>query len=392
MEIKDLSIPRCKKFSGYKPCYSYKNCLENGCQADIPDNHTGVKILLISLEALGAVLDNTALLPAIKRKFPESTIYWLTMENAQKILQNNILIDRIFVWNDEHRMILRNIEFDYIMNSDKSDYACAFTIELNAKTKLGFVLNEDGKIIPANEGALYSYLLGNDDQLKFRDNKRSGLDIIHEAFELDYKMDEYSFAFDTEEQFFIEKYKNEINYDPKKTYVGFNTGCSNLFPNKKMTIKQHVKLINELGKDKDKVIVLLGGREDTERNLQIMDSVNKNIKHNIISTPTSLGLRRGFCFMEICDIVISGDSFGMHMAIALKKYVIAWFGLSCAAEIELYGRGEKLVPEGLECSPCWKRVCPYNLECIDMIDLNRIITLTRDYKKSRIRKTITEKI
>ena len=83
----------------------------------------------------------------------------------------------MFVWNDESRMILRNIEFDYVMNSDKSDYACAFTNEINAKTKLGFVLNEDGKIIPANKGAIYSYLLGNDDQLKFRDNKRTGLDI-----------------------------------------------------------------------------------------------------------------------------------------------------------------------------------------------------------------------
>jgi len=347
----------------------------------VPENHSGAKILFISLEALGAVLDNTAVLPAIKRKFPVSTIYWLTMGNAQKILHNNRLIDRVFIWNDEQRMLLRNIEFDYVMNSDKSDYACAFTNELRAKTKLGYLLNDDGKIVPANKGALYSYLLGNDDHLKFRINKRSGLDILHEAFELEYKMDEYSFALDQEEHAFINNYKKEIKYNPTKIYVGFNTGCSTLFPNKKMTIEQHVKLINELGRDKDKVIVLLGGREDSERNLQILEAVNKGIKHNIISTPTTLGLRRGACFMDICDLVISGDSFGMHMAIALRKYVIAWFGLSCATEIELYGRGEKLIPEGLKCSPCWKRVCPYNLECIDMIDLKRIIALTRNYKR-----------
>jgi heptosyltransferase-2 len=386
MELKELNIPRCKKFSGYKPCISYKNCLENGCQADIPENHTGVKILIISLEALGAVLGNTAILPAIKRKFPESTIYWLTMENAQKLLHNNQLIDRVFVWNDEQRMILRNIEFDYVMNSDKSDYACAFTNELKAKTKLGFLLNEDGKIIPANKGALYSYLLGNDDQHKFRENKRTALDIIHEAFELENKMDEYSFAFDETEKTFIDNYKNEIKYNPAKTYVGFNTGCSDLFPNKKMTINQHIQLINELGRDNDKVIVLLGGREDSERNLQIINSVNKNIKHKIISTPTTLGLRMGVCFMDICDLIITGDSLGMHMAIALKKYIIVWFGLSCAVEIELYGRGEKLIPEGLECSPCWKKVCPFNLECIDMIDLNKIIGLTRNFKKPEYEK------
>jgi heptosyltransferase-2 len=390
MELKDLTIPKCKKFSGYKPCYSYKNCLENGCQNDTPETHMGVKILFISLEALGAVLDNTAVLPAIKRKFPESTIYWLTMESAQKILHNNKLIDRVFVWTDEHRMILRNIEFDYVMNSDKADYACAFTNEVKAKKKLGFVLNEDGKIVPANEGAVYSYILGVDDQLKFRDNKRSGLEILHEAFELEYKMDEYSFELDDEEKSFVESYKKEIKYDPSKTYVGFNTGCSTLFPNKKMTIDQHVKLINELAQDENKVIVLLGGREDTERNALIMESIDKKIRHKVISTPSTLGLRRGACFMEISDIVISGDSFGMHMAIALRKYVIAWFGLSCAAEIELYNRGEKLLPEGLECSPCWKRVCPYNLECIQMIDLGRIIELVRTFAENKSKKVLVK--
>lgn len=390
MELKDLNIPKCKKFSGYKPCYSYKNCLENGCQNDTPENSMGVKILFISLEALGAVLDNTAVLPAIKRKFPESTIYWLTMESAQKILHNNKLIDRVFVWTDEHRMILRNIEFDYVMNSDKADYACAFTNEVKAQTKLGFVLNEDGKIVPANDGAIYSYILGVDDQLKFRDNKRSGLDILHEAFELEYKMDEYTFELDDEERNFVESYKKEINYDPLKTYVGFNTGCSTLFPNKKMTIEQHVKLINELAQDENKVIVLLGGREDSERNEQIMESVDKKIKHKVISTPSTMGLRRGACFMEISDIVISGDSFGMHMAIALRKYVIAWFGLSCGAEIELYDRGEKLFPEGLECSPCWKKVCPYNLECISMIDLAKITELVRAYSENKSKRVLVK--
>jgi heptosyltransferase-2 len=92
-----------------------------------------------------------------------------------------------------------------------------------------------------------------------------------------------------------------------------------------------------------------------------------------------MGLRKGACFMDIADIVITGDSFGLHLATGLKKYIIAWFGLSCSAEIELYDRGIKLIPEGLFCSPCWKKVCPYNLECIQMIDLTKIISLTKEF-------------
>ena len=379
MNFKDLKIPNCKNFSGYKPCISYKNCLENGCQQENDQTKMGIKILIISLDALGNVLANTPILPSIKRKYPVSTIYWITMPNAEKILFNNPYIDKIYTWTDENRMVLRNIEFDFIMNGDKSDYACAFANEIKAKEKFGFGLNENGKIIPLNEGALYSYLMGTNDQLKFRENKKSGVDIIHEVFELEYKKDEYIFNLTEEEKVFVKNYKEEIGYDKNKTYVGFNTGCSNLFPNKKMTIEQHVSLISELVKNGNIQIVLLGGREDTERNNIIIHALDKSLRNKVINTPTDLGLRKGACFIDICDVVITGDSFGMHMAIGLKKYVIVWFGLSCAAEIELYGRGEKLIPQGLECSPCWKKVCPYNLECIQMINLKKIITLVKEF-------------
>jgi len=380
MDFKDLVIPKCKNFSGYKPCKPYYNCLESGCALE-EEGKMGTKILIVSLDALGNVLDNTPLLPAIKRKYPVSTIHWMTMPNAEKILFNNEYIDKLFLWSDESRMIARNIEYDVVMNADKSDYACAFTNEVKAKKKLGFLLNEDGKIIPANETAMYSYILGIDDQKKFRENTKTGVEIIHDVFELTYERDRYVFSLTEEENKFVEEYKKSINYNPDKVYVGFNTGCSELFPNKKMTIEQHVKLIDELIKNDRNIVMLLGGREDTERNDTIYNSFNKEQKHRIINTPTTEGIRRGACYMSMPDIVISGDSFGMHLAIALKKYIISWFGLSCHQEIELYDYGVKLYPEGLECSPCWKRKCPYNLECIDLIDLNKIIETVNLFKK-----------
>ena len=382
MDFKDLKIPKCKNYSGYKPCKPYYNCLENGC---FENNNMGTKILIISLDALGNVLDNTPILHSIKRKFPVSTIYWITLSNAEKILLYNPLIDKVFTWNDENRMILKNIEFDYVMNADKSDYACAFANEVNAKIKLGFLLNEDGKIIPANESAMYSYKLGIDDQLKFRENTKTGIEIIHEVFELDYQRDDYVFKFSPEEQKFIDDYKKEINFDDSKLYVGFNTGCSELFPNKKMTVGQHIKLIDSLLKEKNIKIVLLGGKEDTERNEKIINTFDANQKKNIINTPSTLGMRKGACFIDICDVVITGDSFGMHLAIGLKKFVIAWFGLSCWSEIELFGRGVKLYQQDLFCSPCWKRVCPYNLECIQMIDLDKIVSIVKEQRKVLVR-------
>jgi heptosyltransferase-2 len=357
------------------------NCLENGCQADTQENRIGKKILIISLDALGNVLDNTPVLSAVKREYPESTIHWITQPAAVNILKGNPLIDRLYAWNDENRMILRQIAFDIVYNADKSDYACAFANEVSAGLKKGFLLNDDGIIIPADADAYYSYQLGNDDQLKFRENNRSGINILHEAFGLKYQRDECIYTFTDEERAFIAAYKEEIGYSSDAVYVGFNTGCSELFPNKKMTVEQHIALISDLINHPARMIVLLGGREDTERNTRIYDTIPVELRHKVINTPTTQGIRRGACYMEIPDIVITGDSFGMHLAIALKKHIVAWFGMSCAAEIELYDRGIKLVPEGLACSPCWKKQCPYNLECIEMIDLKKIVHYVDAFKK-----------
>jgi heptosyltransferase-2 len=45
---------------------------------------------------------------------------------------------------------------------------------------------------------------------------------------------------------------------------------------------------------------------------------------------------------------------------------VALFGSTCAQEIDLYGRGEKIVT-GVECSPCYLKKCPIGEICLDDI-------------------------
>lgn len=365
-------IPDCKRFSGYKPCFTDHNCWENGCRENIP---TGTKILIINLDAMGDVLMTTAQLSSIKKKYPQSTIYWVTLKICAPLLYYNDYVDHIFSFEAESLLILSQMEFDVVMNVDKSQRSGALLNNVNAKLKLGFGIDKDGKIIPVNEGAYYNYQLGMDDHLKFKLNKRTGQDYLSETFELEYERNDYVFNFTDEESEFIDNYKKEIGIRARDKVVGFNTGCSNLYPNKKMSIEQHIYLINKLLAENKYKIVLVGGPEDTDRNHEIY----AHFKGKIINTPTNHGVRRGACYESIPDVIITGDSFGMHLAIALKKYVISWFGLSCWTEIDLYNRGVKLYQKELFCSPCWKKVCPYDLECIKMIDLDRIVIEVDNY-------------
>ena len=356
----------CKRFSGYKPCFPDHNCWKDGCKEYIL---VGIKILIINLDAMGDVLMTTAQLPALKRKFPESTIYWITLKNAAPLLFNNPLIDHVFTFDASSIMIAQQMKFDYVMNVDKSQQSCALLNSIDSAIKLGFGLDQNGKIIPINKGAQYNFNLGMDDNLKFKVNKRTGQDYLAETFELEYERDEYVFEFTDDEKKFIETYKKEIGIRKSDKVVGFNTGCSELYPNKKMTIQQHIYIIRKLLK-KNYKIVLLGGPEDTQRNKEIYSK----FKGRIINTPSNEGLRRGICYESIPNIIVTGDSLGMHIAIALRKFVLAWFGVSCWNEIDLYDRGLKLYNEDLFCSPCWKKQCPYDLECIKLIDLEAIIS------------------
>lgn len=365
-------IPNCKRFTGYKPCYPDHNCWKDGCKDNIP---FGTKILIINLDAMGDVLMTTAQLASIKKKYPESTIIWVTLKNAYRLLDNNPYIDKVFVYDAESISVLQTMKFDIVMNVDKSQRSGSLAMQVEAEKKMGFGINENGQIIPLNEGAHYNYQLGMDDHLKFKVNKRTGQDYLSETFEVPYERNDYVFQLSDDEQTFVNDYKKSMGIKDTDEIVGFNTGCSLLFPNKKMTIEQHQVLIERFLKTDRFKIMLLGGPEDTERNKIISEPFGDKV----INTPTNEGVRRGACYESIPQVIITGDSFGMHLAIALKKYVIAWFGLSCWEEIDLYDRGIKLYPEGLFCAPCWKKKCPYELECIQMIDLDKIYDETVAY-------------
>jgi ADP-heptose:LPS heptosyltransferase len=360
-----ISIPSCKNFTGYKPCFPETVCYER-CVNPRP---IGKRILIVNLDAMGNVLVTTALLPALKRKYPESTLSWITLANAAPLLENNPDLDRVYIWEPESWLVLGQMRFDLVLNVDKSRRSCAFTQSLQAKRKMGFGLNGNGAIVPLNKEALENYRLGLNDRLKFKVNTRTVPQLQSGQFGLPYRRERYRVWLTDEERAWTAGFRREAGIAEADFVVGFNTGCSELYPNKKMTVAQHLELIRRLNSRPGIRAVLLGGPEDTLRNAEIA----RQAGGAVVSTPTTEGVRHGLCSIELCDVVISGDSFGMHAAVALGKPVIVWFGVSSAVEIDLFDRGAKLVPEGLACSPCWKRQCPFNLECISGIDLDRIV-------------------
>jgi len=353
----------CRRFTGYKPCAPGMVCA--GCLQRQP---RGKKVLIINLDALGAVLMTTALLPAVKRRDPDSTVHWVTLPAAVPLLANNPLIDRIWPYDFETVTILQSMRYHRLYSVDKSPRSDALAMMVPARMKLGFGLDRDGAIAPFNREADYAYRLGLDDRLKFKENQVAGVRFLAQALKLDYRNDEYVLELTGQEKDLAREFRRRNKIGDGDIAIGFNTGCSDLFPNKKMTVEQHLWLIRRIRQVLPKArLVLLGGKAETERNLEI----RRKAGTSVINSPTDQGLRRGIVYIQACDLVVTGDTSAMHMAIALRKWVVAWFGLSCAPEIELFGRGEKIV-SSLDCAPCWRKSCD-RLSCVRELDTEAML-------------------
>lgn len=328
----------------------------------IPDK----RILIVHLEALGAVLRSTALLDPIKAKFPNSHVTWVTKNPAPLLLKNLKAVDRILTTSPDDILALGALEFDIAYVVDKSLTSAGILRQTRVGQVFGFTADSrTGAILPATPAAQELWEIGLSDQKKFFENKKPETQLICEALELPYSRHEYQVVLNAKEMAASQALRAQ--WAPKGEFiVGLNTGCAAVIPYKKLTIEMHrelaVRLKNELGV----TVVLLGGPEDTERNQQIRAGLD------VISTETEKGLRDGLVSMNAVDAVVSGDSLGMHMAISLKKWVVAWFGPTCSHEIDLFDRGVHILTKA-NCSPCWKRACDKNPMCYDLVDVKEII-------------------
>ncbi|WP_025321512.1 glycosyltransferase family 9 protein [Deferrisoma camini] len=353
----------CRYFTGYKPCRFRRLC--DGCPEYRP---RGTRILLINLDAMGDVVRTTALLPALKRVYPQSFVSWVTLKNAAPILEHNPYVDEVLLYGPDTVLELEPRRFELVLNVDKTRRSAALAQRVQAAERRGFGVNEHGAIVPLTPEAGYQYWTGLDDDLKFHRNRKSEQQMLAETMGLEFRRDPYVLVLGPEERSFVERTRRAWGLGGE-VVVGLNTGCSTLFPYKKLPVEYQARLAEELVDRFPGVrVLLLGGPEDAERNREIA----RLTRAPVLETPCTEGLRRGIQYMDLADVVITGDSLGMHLAIGLGKRVVAWFGLTCEQEIDFFDRGEAVLAR-VDCRPCWRRACNRPVKCYERVDMEELL-------------------
>jgi ADP-heptose:LPS heptosyltransferase len=328
------------------------------CQ-DCP-HYDGVdfRILVVKLDAMGDVLRTTAILPGLKEKYPHSHVTWLTRKESIPLFDHNLLVDRVLDCSAESFLAVQAEEFDLVLGLDAAPESARIATLAKGKEKLGFGWHPRGYSFPVNDEARGWYEMGLFDDVK-KANRRTYQDIVLGICRLEQGDKEIVYACAPDELSGAEELRKKWKLRPGRPVVGVNAGRR--WVNKKWPEAKSVALIRKLLAGGYSVL-LLGGPEERELNARI----RRKAGPKLVDAGSGHSVREYAAIVNLCDLLVTMDTFTLHLGLGLKKKVVALFGPTSADEIEVYGRGVKLTPL-VECGCYYRRECTAESPCMGTI-------------------------
>lgn len=350
----------CRHFRWDRPCAPHKRAghLCPGCPEYDPVRS---RLLIVKLAAVGDVLRTTALLPAVRQAWPGARITWLTQPAAAPLFERNELVDEVLTTGDAvtaARLAVEN--FDVVLCPDADPQAAVLAAAAHADLRVGFGMDRCGRVVPLGPGAEQWFRMGLDDRTK-RDNRETYQTLVAAVLGLDAaavappvlvpRAGDVAAA---------RSWRAALRFDG--ALVGLNTGAGGRWLYKQWTFEHQRAFLSKavaagLG------VVLLGGPDERQRHRDLLATAGGI---PVFDAGNDNDYSRFAALIEQCAVLVTGDTFALHVACARRVPVVALFGPTSSAEVELYGLGEKIVP-ALDCLCCYLPVCDVDPHCQALI-------------------------
>lgn len=354
----------CRYFLGDRPCVWHKT---SGVLCTC-DHYQRVeqRVLIIKLDAMGDVLRTTALLPALAEAHPGGAITWVTRKESRPLLERNPYVTEIVNYGEDALVQLQARTFDRVINLDAGKTSAGLATLAKATQKDGFILDARGCVQPTNASARKWLEMGVFDDFK-RQGTRTYQDLMLEIVGLRGASHRYVLELSEDEHARGRAHLEQLGVDFSRPVIGLNTGAGRRWPLKQWRAEGYLELIDRLAKRHPAQFVLLGGPEEHERHQRLIASSRVPLIDSGCDNP----VRHFAAIVAACSLVVAGDTLAMHLSLSLGRRTIVLFGPTSAAEIEMYGLGEKVLPR-MECLACYKNACDFVPNCMDLITTDMV--------------------
>ena len=353
----------CRYYLGDRPCTWHK---QKGvfceCEYYTPQRNS---LLFIKLDAMGDVLRTACLLPVIDKAWPGLRIIWITRKESLPLLENNPYVTEVIPYATDAITHLSSRTFDRIVNLDASKISAGLATMSRSKEKIGYILHPDGYVRETNTAAGKWLRMGIFDNLK-KANQRTYQEIMCSIIGIPSTGLKYVLTLTDDEREKGRTLLLKLGMDLNKNIIGIHTGGGGRWKFKQWHEEKFVELIPELFNELNQIL-LFGGPLERERNQKIKEMV----RVPVFDAGWDNEVRHFASLISHCSVVVSGDSLAMHVALAMERRVVILFGPTSHTEIDLFGLGEKVIPN-LDCIVCYKNICDCSPNCMDLISVDMV--------------------
>ncbi|MGM0509271.1 MAG: glycosyltransferase family 9 protein [Fusobacteriota bacterium] len=319
-----------------------------------------MNILVIRFSSIGDIILTTPILEAIKKKYPDSRLDFLTFHKYKETVMGNKNINNLILFKkDKYKGVCGIYKFSKKL--EKNDYDIVLDLHSKIRSKL-ISLFLGKKTYRYKKRQLWKTLLVKLKIIKYNSDNtiiNNYFGAAQKSLGVTKKNENIKFNFSKNDLERVKKYNN---------YIIFAPGAS------KNTKKWPVDYFAELGKkfvNEGEKIALIGSKKEFHE----LEIINKKIGSESINLAGKLSLKESGALMFTSKWVLTNDSGPFHISrgVGAKTFVI--FGPT-DPNMFSYDQNSVLIYNDSNCSPCslhGDSSCPKgNFKCMEELSSKKV--------------------
>ncbi len=314
------------------------------------------RILVIKTGALGDVLRTTAILPGLAERHAPLELTWVTAHGARPLVEHHRLVDVTLSVDPGNAAEVASLgeqlggtRWDRVLSFDDEEPLCALASSLESASLSGAFLRPDGQRAYTDDvapwfdmGLLSRFGKQEADRLKVVNQKSHPA--IYAAM-LGIRAGKPELPLPEAERARARAFADEHGLEEHRPLIGLNTGAGGRWRTKELPVERTVDLARRIAASLEgrAGFLVLGGPDERERNARLLEGLAAlDPQLAVFDGGSDNNLLQFAALIGLVDLLVVSDSMALHMGIALDRRLVCFFAPTSAAEIELYGLGEKV--------------------------------------------------
>jgi len=344
------------------------------------------KILVMKFFGMGSILLASPMLRGLKERFPEARIGFLTFASNRDMVERLNLVDHVYTLRTDRFIHFFRTLLQALWHIRREGYDVTIDMEFFAKFST-IVTYLSGS--PMRIGYFLRQMWRGDlltQQIYYNHYKHITEVFGALAAPLGVTVSDFTPRkpeWTPEEDGAAAAMLEREGVLPGDLLVGFNVNVSDLSLERRWSKREFQRLAESLLTELDCKLVFIGSRSEAAYVAEVLDGIGRG-NDRIVNLAGKTGLGELLGVMARMSLFITNDSGPLHIAAALGKPTLSFFGPETPILYGPRGRDPLVFYEGIYCSPCLNvfnvktAPCSGQNVCMQAINAEEVLAIMRN--------------